>query len=305
MAIPSYETLMQPFMQLLSDRKEHNTKELIESLSKHFKLSKEDREALLEKSQKLVFDNRVGWAKTYLAKAKLIEYTKRSHFRITQRGIKAVNVKNLIIDNKHLKQFSEFNEFQTLKKPPKNKMVEDVKTAKQSITPEESLEKAYREIRDNLARELLRKVVSLTPSQFEKLVVELLVKMGYGGSIQDAGKAIGKTNDEGIDGVIKEDVLGIDKIYIQAKKWKTGTSIGRPELQKFMGALAGQGATKGIFITTSYFSKEALDYNPANVRIVRIDGTTLAQYMIDYNLGVSTTINYEVKRIDTDYFDET
>ncbi|HRU18116.1 MAG TPA: restriction endonuclease, partial [Bacteroidia bacterium] len=172
-------------------------------------------------------------------------------------------------------------------------------------TPEENLDKAYQRIRKSLASELLNKVVDLSPAFFERLVVELLVKMGYGGSIKDAGKAMGKSGDEGIDGTIKEDKLGLDIIYIQAKRWKPGNVIGRPELQKFVGALAGQGAKKGIFITTSNFTKEALDYTPRNeTKIVLIDGEQLAQLMIDYNLGCTPQQTYEIKKIDSDYFGE-
>ncbi len=172
-------------------------------------------------------------------------------------------------------------------------------------TPEENLDRAYQRIRKSLASELINKVVELSPAFFERLVVELLVKMGYGGSIKDAGKAMGKSGDEGIDGTIKEDKLGLDIIYIQAKKWKPGNIVGRPELQKFVGALAGQGAKKGIFITTSTFTKEALDYTPRNeTKIVLIDGTQLAQLMIDYNLGCTTQQTYELKKIDSDYFGE-
>ncbi|MGC3977798.1 MAG: restriction endonuclease [Paludibacteraceae bacterium] len=172
-------------------------------------------------------------------------------------------------------------------------------------TPEENLDKAYQGIRKSLASELLNKIIELSPSFFERLVVELLVKMGYGGSIKDAGKAIGKSGDEGIDGTIKEDKLGLDIIYIQAKRWKQGNVVGRPEIQKFVGALAGQGAKKGIFITTSSFTKEALEYTPRNeTKIVLIDGEQLSQLMIDYNLGCTTQQIYEIKKIDSDYFGE-
>ncbi len=167
------------------------------------------------------------------------------------------------------------------------------------------MDKAYQRIRKSLASELLNKVVDLSPAFFERLVVELLVKMGYGGSIKDAGKAMGKSGDEGIDGTIKEDKLGLDIIYIQAKRWRPGNVVGRPELQKFVGALAGQGAKKGIFITTSNFTKEALEYTPRNeTKIVLIDGEQLAQLMIDYNLGCTTQQTYEIKKIDSDYFEE-
>jgi len=187
-----------------------------------------------------------------------------------------------------------------------NETDEEVVTAEiHERTPEENLDKAYQRIRKSLASELLNSVVELSPAFFERLVVELLVKMGYGGSIKDAGKAIGKSGDEGIDGTIKEDKLGLDIIYIQAKRWKPGNIVGRPELQKFVGALAGQGAKKGIFITTSNFTKEALDYTPRNeTKIVLIDGEQLAQLMIDYNLGCTTQQTYELKKLDSDYFGE-
>jgi len=182
-----------------------------------------------------------------------------------------------------------------------NEKINTEETTKE--TPEESLEIAYQRLRKSLAQDLLNKVISLPPSFFEKLVVELLVKMGYGGSIKDAGKAIGKSGDEGIDGTIKEDKLGLDIIYIQAKRWQIGNIVGRPEIHKFVGALAGQGAKKGIFITTSSFSKEAIEYTPKNeTKIVLIDGEKLSQLMIDYDIGVSTSNVYEIKKIDHDYF---
>lgn len=199
-----------------------------------------------------------------------------------------------------MKQFPEFLEFQSPKREDSNDS-ETLEVAAQ--TPEENLETAYQRLRKSLAQELLSRVVGLPPSFFERLVVELLVKMGYGGSIKDAGKAIGKSGDEGIDGTIKEDKLGLDIIYIQAKRWQFGNVVGRPEIQKFVGALAGQGAKKGIFITTSTFTKEALEYSPKNeTKIVLIDGEKLSQLMIDYNIGTSTVNTYELKRIDNDYF---
>lgn len=205
-----------------------------------------------------------------------------------------------------LKQFPAFLDFRSVSR--NNNEIERDDTAvieNNEQTPEEVLDKAYQRIRKSLASELLNRVVDLSPAFFERLVVELLVKMGYGGSIKDAGKALGKSGDEGIDGTIKEDKLGLDVIYIQAKRWKPGNVVGRPELQKFVGALAGQGAKKGIFITTSNFTKEALDYTPRNeTKIVLIDGEQLAQLMIDYNLGCTTQQTYELKKIDSDYFGE-
>lgn len=205
----------------------------------------------------------------------------------------------------YLRQYPEYLEFQTTKRS-ENSTVEPVIIDETSTqTPDETLESSYQSIRKALAQELLNKVVSLSPAFFERLVVELLVKMGYGGSLKDAGKAIGKSGDEGIDGTIKEDKLGLDIIYIQAKKWTPGNVVGRPELHKFVGALAGQGAKKGVFITTSSFTKEAIEYVPRNeTKIVLIDGEQLAQLMIDYNLGVTVQQTYEVKRMDNDYFGE-
>lgn len=248
-----------------------------------------------------MFYNRTAWAKTYLKKAGLITSPKQGVVVITQRGLQILNKKPNAINVKLLKQFPEFNEFQSIKREGEIALNDE-----QSIqTPEETLETAYQGMRASLASELLNKVLELSPAFFEKLVVELLVKMGYGGSIADAGKAMGKSGDEGIDGTIKEDKLGLDIIYIQAKRWKPGNLVGRPELQKFVGALAGQGAKKGIFITTSSFTKEAKDYTPRNeTKIVLIDGQQLAQFMIDYNLGCTLQQTYEVKKLDNDYFEE-
>jgi len=302
MPIPNYQQLMLPLLKVLSDKKEHKTKDVIETLSTHFSLSDEERSALLEGGQQ-IFNNRVGWARTYLKKAGLIDNPKRGILFITEKGTKTLSQNPQKIDVKFLKQFPEFVEFVS---PSNNGEESSIVVSEQTQqTPEEILDAAYGEIRASLASELLSKVVSMPPVFFEKLVVELLVKMGYGGSIKDAGKAIGKTGDEGIDGTIKEDKLGLDIIYIQAKRWQPGNVVGRPELHKFVGALAGQGAKKGVFITTSAFTKEALEYTPKNeTKIVLIDGKGLAQYMIDYNIGVTTQKTYELKRMDIDYFGE-
>lgn len=224
---------------------------------------------------------------------------------ITDRGMKVLSKKPNKIDNNLLKQFPEFLEFQNIGKEGivASRQVESSQIEKQ--TPEETIDLAYQSLRESLAQELIDTVRRLSPAFFERLVVELLVRMGYGGSIKDAGHAIGKTGDEGIDGTIKEDKLGLDIIYVQAKRWQVGNVIGRPELHKFVGALAGQGAKKGIFITTSSFSRDALNYTPKNeTKIVLIDGVQLAQLMIDYNLGVSAQRAYEIKRLDNDYFEE-
>jgi len=296
---------MLPLMKLVSDRQEHKYRDLIEKLAIEFQVSDEERKELLASGNQAIFDNRVGWAKTYLKKAGLLDSPKRATFVITELGRQTLAKKPDRIDAKYLRQFPAFLEFQNASRNDNETEEEITTVAINEQTPEESLDKAYQRIRKALASELLNKVVDLSPAFFERLVVELLVKMGYGGSIKDAGKAMGKSGDEGIDGTIKEDRLGLDIIYIQAKRWKPGNVVGRPELQKFVGALAGQGAKKGIFITTSNFTKEAIEYTPRNeTKIVLIDGEQLAQLMIDYNLGCTPQQAYELKKIDSDYFGE-
>lgn len=301
--IPDYQSIMLPLLRYISDSKEHKMRDVTDGLAIQLGVNEEEKKELLPSGAAPVFYNRTAWAKTYLKKAGLIDSPKQGIVVISSRGLEVLKKNPITIDVKFLKQFSEFVEFQTTKREDDTEVdtVEDVSTE----TPEEALETAYQKIRKSLAQDLLSKVITLSPGFFEKLVVELLVKMGYGGSIKDAGRAIGKSGDEGIDGTIKEDKLGLDIIYIQAKRWQTGNTVGRPELQKFVGALAGQGAKKGIFITTSTFTRDALDYVPRNeTKIVLIDGQQLAQYMIDYNLGVTSVNSYEVKRMDSDYFGE-
>lgn len=302
--IPDYQTLMLPLLKLVSDRQDHRYRDLIEKLALQFGITDEERKELLASGNQAIFDNRVGWAKTYLKKAGLLDSPKRATFVITDIGLETLAKNPDRIDAKYLRQFPSFIEFQNASR--NDTEVEEVNTQEPNEqTPEENLDKAYQRIRTSLASELLNKVVELSPIFFERLVVELLVKMGYGGSIKDAGKAIGKSGDEGIDGTIKEDKLGLDIIYIQAKRWRPGNVVGRPELHKFVGALAGQGAKKGIFITTSHFTKEASEYTPKNeTKIVLIDGEQLAQLMIDYNLGCTSQQTYELKKIDSDYFGE-
>ncbi len=302
--IPDYQTLMLPLLKFISDGKEYRFTDILENLATEFKITDEERKELLE-SGTSVFANRVSWAKTYLKKAGLIDSPKRATFVITDMGRQTLSKSPEKIDTKYLRQFPLFLEFQNASRNG-NETEEETATAEiQEQTPEETLDKVYQRIRKSLVAELLNKVVELSPSSFERLVVELLVKMGYGGSIKDAGRALGRSGDEGIDGTIKEDKLGLDVIYIQAKRWKPGNVVGRPELQKFVGALAGQGAKKGIFITTSGFTREALNYTPRNeTKIVLIDGEQLAQLMIDYNLGCTTQQAYELKKLDGDYFGE-
>lgn len=302
--IPNYQVLMLPLLKAVKDQKEYKLNDIVDILANEFKLSEEERKELLPSGQSFLFGNRVGWARTYLKKAGLLDSPKRGYLIITQRGLDVLKQKPKEVNVALLQQFSEFLEFQSSKRD--DNTTENTIIQSESIqTPEEILENSYQDIRKSLAQELLDKITKLSPSFFERLVVELLVKMGYGGSMKDAGRAIGKSGDEGIDGTIKEDKLGLDIIYIQAKRWQPGNVVGRPEIHKFVGALAGQGAKKGIFITTSTFTKDALEFVPRNeTKIVLIDGYLLAQLMIDYNLGIATQQVYEIKKIDSDYFEE-
>jgi restriction system protein len=236
MAIPDYQSIMLPLLEQISDGKEYRNNDLIELLSERFKLSESERNELLPSGSQLTFNNRIGWAKVYLKKAGLLDSPKRAVTAITSRGLEVLKSKPSAINAQFLRQFPEFVEFQTSKREGAGESEELVGHEDVHETPEESLENAYQSIRKTLAEELIGKVYKLTPAFFERLVVELLVKMGYGGSITDAGKAIGKSGDEGIDGTIKEDMLGLDIIYIQAKRWQKGNVVGRPEIHKFVGA---------------------------------------------------------------------
>jgi restriction system protein len=301
--IPDYQSIMLPLLKVVSDRQEYTVRDIIEKLSEQFGLTDEERKELLPSGQQAVFDNRVGWARTYMKKAGLLETPRRATVVITQRGLDVLAQNPQEINARFLRQFPEFVEFQTTKR---DRSEEEPSTDQVTTeTPEENLETAYQNIRRSLAHELLNKVIGLHFAFFEKLVVELVVKMGYGGSIKDAGKAVGKSGDEGIDGTIKEDKLGLDIIYIQAKRWQPKNIVGRPEIQKFVGALAGQGARKGIFITTSSFTKDAIEFvRRIDTKIILIDGEQLADLMIDHDVGVAKSAIYEIKKIDSDYFDE-
>jgi len=301
MAIPDYQATMLPFMRLAGDKAEHSLREAIETLANEFKLTEQERRELLPSGQQEVFENRVGWARTYLKKAGLIQTTRRGFFQITDRRLDVLKKKPEKIDAKFLTQFDEFRAFKALRHERSNG--EESEQILQQGTPQEALEQAYQNLRAELAAELLTQIKQSPPALFERMVVELIVKLGYGGSRKDAGQAIGKSGDEGIDGIIKEDRLGLGIIYLQAKRW--AATVGRPEIQKFAGALQGQRARKGIFITTSDFSREALEYAAKiESKIVLIDGEQLAQMLIDHNIGVTPVSNFEIKKVDSDYFSE-
>lgn len=302
MALPDYQTVMLPLLRFIKDGKEHNLGEVVDSLADEFNLSPVERQQLLGSGQQTVIRNRAGWARTYLKKAGLIESVRRGFFRITERGQSVLASKPERIDVKYLEQFPEFVAFRELRHERPDEAPLPI-TVASDATPEEALDSAYGRLRLDLEAELLDQVKGASPSFFERLVVELLVRMGYGGTLRDAGQAVGKSGDGGIDGIIKEDRLGLDVIYIQAKRWDS--TVGRPEVQKFAGALQGHRARKGVFITTSSFSADAVDFaSRIDSKIVLIDGAALARHMIDHNVGVSVARTYEVKRIDSDYFSE-
>ncbi|HEU0015624.1 MAG TPA: restriction endonuclease [Longimicrobium sp.] len=293
---------MLPLLQFAADEQEHSARESIERLADHFRLTDAERKELLTSGQQ-TFDNRVGWATTYLKKAGLLFATRRSHFRITARGKDVLRSAPARIDLKLLERYPEFIEFKNTRRSTPERPESRLVSVADEGTPEDAIEGAYQRLRGSLAADLIQQIMSCSPAFFERLVVDLLVKMGYGGSRRDAGQAIGKSGDGGIDGIIKEDRLGLDVIYIQAKRWE-GT-VGRPEIQKFVGALQGLRARKGIFITTSAFSSDAVQYaSMIESKVVLIDGQTLASFMIDHGVGVSPVASYEIKRVDTDYFAE-
>lgn len=301
MAIPDFQSIMLPLLQFSGDGKEHSISETVDALADHFKLTEEERKTLLPSGVQEQFRNRVAWAKSHLKMAGLLEFPKRGIFKITDLGRNVLQKKPPAINLKFLNQFPDYAAFRNINRQ-KSDSLNDSAT-EQTETPEEQLESAYEKIRSSLAAEILQILKSCSPSFFEWIVVDVIVKMGYGGSRLDAGKAIGKSGDGGIDGIIKEDKLGLDTIYIQAKRWEN--TIGRPEIQKFVGALTGQRAKKGLFITTANFTKEAQDYvSRIDMKIVLIDGETLAQLMIGNNVGVSTIAVYEMKKVDSDYFAE-
>lgn len=300
MSIPDYQTIMLPLLKFSADEKEHSIREAVKILADKFNLTENEKREMLPSGQQEVFFNRVGWARTYLKKAGLLKAPKRGTFKITKRGKEILSSNPSEINNKLLSQFDEFKEF---KKRKKKKKVGSDTYRDQIKTPEEAFESAYENLRSELASDIIEHLKKCDPSLFEKIVIEVLVKMGYGGSLKDAGQAIGRRGDEGIDGIIKEDRLGLDIIYVQAKRWDN--TVGRPEIQKFAGALQGQRAKKGIFITTAKFSKDAIDFaSKIESKIILIDGELLADYMIDYNVGVTTISKYELKKIDSDFFIE-
>lgn len=313
--VPTYDQFYKPILEMLSDGILHSSKETIEYCANAFHLTDEDRAIMVPSGSQTVLVNRVAWARTYLKKAGLIASPSRGQYQITGEGRKALKNDGILINNNYLQQYQSYRQFKGLEKIPDHITGASVQSSNSvsgkiadasSETPLEIMNSAYQELNGQLADELMSNIMEQEPSFFERLVVELLEKMGYGSEIENAGEVTGKPGDEGIDGIIRQDTLGFDKIYVQAKRWTDDHIVGEPDIQQFAGALMGKGATKGLFITTSHFSKKAVDYvaKHMSAKIVLIDGARLTNLMIQNGLGVSTIYTFAIKRIDSDYFDD-
>lgn len=305
MAIPDYQALMLPVLVAAADG-EVRIGEVIGLLAEKLGLTPEERSALLPSGKQTIFANRVHWAKTYLGKAGLIENTRRGHFRITPRGQQVLQAKPVSINNEFLRQFQEFNDFvrgagddeEGEHQRPEAAPAEEVKT------PDEVMRSAHRQVEGSLAQELLDRTRKASPEFFERLIVNLLLSMGFGGSVTDAGRALGRSGDGGVDGVIDQDALGLDRVYIQAKRYSLGNNIGSSAIRDFFGSLDRHKASKGLFVTTSTFSAAAVETAQfLSKRIVLIDGEQLAKLMIRHNVGCRIEDTLHIRKIDEDYFD--
>jgi restriction system protein len=303
LAVPEFQSFMLPLLRFAADGQVHSLAEARAQLALDMGLSASDLDEVLPSGGQTRFSNRVTWAKVYLAQAGLLLAPQRGRFQITDRGRGVLQTPPTRIDIKYLEQFAEFADFRSRKVSSDSKALAPTPGDNGDETPEEALDAAHLQMTASLATEVLDRVKAGAPAFFERLVVALLLEMGYGGSRADAGQAVGKSGDEGIDGVISEDRLGLDLVYLQAKKWDS--TVGRPEIQRFVGALHGKRAKKGVFITTGSYSAEALAYvEHLDPKVVLIDGRRLAELMIAFEVGVATVRTYHVKRLDSDYFDE-
>jgi restriction system protein len=301
MPIPDFQSVMPALLEHLRDGAERSNQETLDVLAERFGLTEEERAELLPSGRQALFTNRVAWAKSHLKRAGLIESPRRGVYRIAERGREALRQTQKPINMRYLEQFPEYRAFRSPNASANGPTPDLALPVAGELTPQEQLEYGYEQLRRELSGDILQRIRECPPEFFERLVVELLLAMGYGGSRSDAGRAVGRGGDGGIDGIIKEDRLGLDTIYIQAKRWVD--TVGRPEVQKFAGALQGQRARKGIFITTSDFSKEAVTFaSVIDSKIVLINGEQLAALMIDHDIGVTTAATYHVKRLDNDYF---
>lgn len=310
MTIPNYQQAMVPVLRALQTQGLKHRRELSGLVAEHFELSEAERTALLPSGKMTVIMSRVGWALAYLKQARLVESPRRGSYQITDRGRQVISTSPENIDTEFLMQYPEFREFRersraVANEDAQNRVAPDElpPTTSDELAPDEALESAYARLRTSLEAELLEAVKQGSPTFFEQLVIDLLVKMGYGGSRPEAARAVGRSGDGGIDGVIDEDRLGLDAIYVQAKRWES--AVGRPEIQKFAGALQGQRAKKGLFITTSSFTREAEEFSQRiDTRLVLIDGRRLASLMFEFDVGVNPRTSYTVKQLDSDYFEE-
>lgn len=301
MAVPKFFEFFEGFLRAIEDGELHTAKEVREELSLRMRLSEKDLEEMLPSGKQSRFDNRVSWARAYLDRAGLVETPSRGKYRITESGKEAL-ASGEEINLEYLEKSEKFQEFHKTMAPAVSRPVDE----ETDESPMEILDAAFQQITATLASQLMDEVMKLSPTEFEKLVVSLLLHMGYGNGISNAGMVTQQSNDGGIDGIIKEDQLGFSSIYIQAKQWATDQTVGKPEIQKFVGALQGQQAQKGLFITTAKFSSGALQYadNLLGTKVVLVDGSTLTRLMIKHNVGVSVEHIYEVKKVDSDFFSE-
>jgi len=307
MAIPDYETLMLPLLKIAGDGQEHRISDAVNQLGRDFRLTQEERQQLLPSGKQTTFANRVHWAKTYLAQAGLLEATKRAHFRITERGRKVLAENPLRIDNEYLSQFAEFTQFRERSrvagKPKSSQAAEIPVTPVQTQTPDELLRSTVKQIETVLGKDLLDRILVAPPPFFERLIVKLLLAMGYGGSQENSGRIVGQSGDGGIDGVIDQDALGLDRVYVQAKRYAIESAVSEPEIRAFSGSLGAAKANKGVFVTTSYFTQPARSFAERHpFRIVLIDGEQLTALMIRHNVGVRIDETLYLKKVDEDFF---
>ncbi len=302
MPIPDFQSLMLPLLELVSDGKDHLMKDVTRGVADRFELTEDERRELLPSGQQTIISNRVAWAKAHMKMAGLLENPVRGYIRLSPLGRELLQEKLSRVDLRILRRYPSYLEFVNKTKPTDTSEGEN--HGDESKTPKEVIAAAYKTLRAALAKELLEKVRASTPQFFEELVVRLLVAMGYGGSLTDAGQRIGRSGDGGVDGIIKEDRLGLDVVCIQAKRWES--TVGRPVVQSFVGSMEIYRARKGVLLTTATFSADALDYvnRIESKKVVLIDGATLSDLMIDYNIGVSVAETYLVKRVDLDFFNE-
>jgi restriction system protein len=313
MTVPDYQSLMLPLLEFVQDRKEHRVPDVADALAKRLRLSDSDLAEMLPSGRQTLLYNRAHWAKTYLAQARLLEITRRGYFKITDRGLDVLRQKPESLNVKFLEQFEEFRDFKIRAKQSQEGGSSETTVSPSAhglpqnsailATPDELLRETVSSIETVLARELLERILTAPPVFFENLIVTLLVRMGYGGSREEAGRAIGRSGDGGIDGVIDQDPLGLDRVYVQAKRYAVENGVSEPEIRGFSGSLGAEKGNKGVFVTTSYFTKPAYQFAERHpFKMVLIDGAQLASLMIRHNVGVRVSETFEIKKLDEEFF---